>query len=76
MHSPLIKPGKAGCTAPRECVYLRLGSVDHVLHVDGVLALVLALFLVLLLENPFFADAEAAGHNENHGHEGYSHDGP
>lgn len=71
-----LKQGKAGCTAVRKCVYLRLGSVYHILHVDGVLALVLALFLVLLLEYPFFADAEAAGYDKNHSHECNGHNGP
>lgn len=40
--------------------HLRFGPVHDVLHVDGVLALVLALLFVFLLEYPLFADAEAA----------------
>lgn len=44
----------------RESFYLSFGSVNDVLHVDGVFALVFALLLVFLLEYPFFADAEAA----------------
>lgn len=45
----------------RESFYLSFGSINDVLHVDGVFALVFALLLVFLLEYPFFADAEAAG---------------
>lgn len=74
MHSLLIKTEAS--KAALQCLYLCLGSLDHVLHVDGVLALVLALFLVLLLEYPLFADAEAAGHDEDHGHERDGHNGP
>lgn len=44
----------------RESFYLSFGSINDILHVDGVFALVFALLLVFLLEYPFFADAEAA----------------
>ena len=43
-----------------QSLYLGFGTIYDVLHVDGILALVFALLFVFLLENPLFADAEAA----------------
>lgn len=41
-------------------LYLGFGAIHHVLHIDGIFALIFALLFVFLLEYPFFADAEAA----------------
>ena len=59
-----------------QSLYLGFRTVVHVHHVDGILALVFALLLVLLLEYPLLADAEAAGEDQAHGHEGDGDDGP